>query len=57
MMTRMLWNEAVAFMMKLLMEKFFNEEPFTDEEIYNGLMTGIANRRRSTYHQDVLEDR
>ena len=25
-----------------LMEKFFNEEPFTDEEFYNGLMTGIA---------------
>ena len=35
-------NEAVAGTDEALMEKFFNEEPFTDEEFYNGLMTGIA---------------
>ena len=35
-------NEAVAGTDEALMEKFFNEEPFTEEEFYNGLMTGIA---------------
>ena len=35
-------QEAVATTDDELMEKFFNEEPFTQEEIYNGLSTGIT---------------
>lgn len=35
-------NEAVAGTDEALMEKFFNDEPFTEEEYYNGLMNGIA---------------
>lgn len=36
-------REAVAGTDEALMEKFFNDEPFTDEEFTNGLMDGIAN--------------
>lgn len=36
-------REAVAGADEELMEKFFNEEPFTEEEFTNGLMNGIAN--------------
>lgn len=36
-------REAVAGTDETLMEKFFNDEPFTDEEFTNGLMDGIAN--------------
>ncbi len=36
-------NEAVAGTDEELMEKFFADEPFTEEEFTNGLMTGIAN--------------
>ncbi len=36
-------KEAVAGTDEALMEKFFNDEPFTDEEFTNGLMDGIAN--------------
>ena len=36
-------REAVAGTGEALMEKFFNDEPFTDEEFTNGLMDGIAN--------------
>lgn len=36
-------REAVAGTDEALMEKFFNDEPFTDEEFTNGLMNGIAN--------------
>lgn len=36
-------REAVAGTDEVLMEKFFNDEPFTDEEFTNGLMDGIAN--------------
>ena len=36
-------REAVAGTDEALMEKFFNAEPFTDEEFTNGLMDGIAN--------------
>ncbi len=36
-------NEAVAGTSEELMEKFFNDEPFTEEEFTNGLMSGIAN--------------
>lgn len=36
-------REAVAGTDEALMEKFFNDEPFTDEEFTNGLMVGIAN--------------
>lgn len=36
-------REAVASTDEALMEKFFNDEPFTDEEFTNGLMDGIAN--------------
>lgn len=36
-------REAVAGTNEALMEKFFNDEPFTDEEFTNGLMDGIAN--------------
>lgn len=35
-------NEAVAGTDEALMEKFFNDEPFTEEEFTNGLMKGIA---------------
>ena len=35
-------QEAVATTDDELMEKFFNEEPFTQEEIYNGLSAGIT---------------
>lgn len=35
-------REAVAGTDEALMEKFFNDEPFTDEEFTNGLMDGIA---------------
>ena len=35
--------EEVAATDDALMEKFFNDEPFTDEEFTNGLMDGIAN--------------
>ena len=35
-------NEAVAGTSEELMEKFFNDEPFTEEEFVNGLMNGIA---------------
>lgn len=35
-------NEAVAGTDEALMEKFFNDEPFTEEEFSNGLMNGIA---------------
>ncbi|MCL2169574.1 MAG: elongation factor G [Defluviitaleaceae bacterium] len=35
-------EEAVADACLELMEKFFNEEPFTREEIYSGLSKGIA---------------
>ena len=36
-------REAVAGTDEALMEKFFNDEPFTDEEFTNVLMDGIAN--------------
>lgn len=36
-------REAVAGADEELMEKFFNDEPFTEEEFTNGLMNGIAN--------------
>ena len=36
-------REAVAGTDEALMEKFFNDEPFTDEEFTDGLMDGIAN--------------
>lgn len=36
-------REAVAGTDEALMEKFFNDELFTDEEFTNGLMDGIAN--------------
>lgn len=36
-------REAVAGADEDLMEKFFNDEPFTEEEFTNGLMNGIAN--------------
>lgn len=36
-------REAVAGTDEALLEKFFNDEPFTDEEFTNGLMDGIAN--------------
>ncbi len=36
-------REAVAGTDEALMEKFFNDEQFTDEEFTNGLMDGIAN--------------
>lgn len=36
-------REAVAGTDEALMEKFFNDEPFADEEFTNGLMDGIAN--------------
>lgn len=36
-------REAVAGTDEALMEKLFNDEPFTDEEFTNGLMDGIAN--------------
>ena len=36
-------REAVAGTDEELMEKFFNDEPFTEEEFTNGLMGGIAN--------------
>lgn len=36
-------REAVAGTDEALMEKFFNDEPFTDEEFTTGLMDGIAN--------------
>lgn len=36
-------REAVAGTDEALMEKFFNDEPFSDEEFTNGLMDGIAN--------------
>lgn len=39
---RVALNEAVATTDDELMEKFFNEEPFTQEEIYNGLSAGIT---------------
>lgn len=35
-------NEAVAGTNEELMEKFFNDEPFTEEEFNNGLMNGVA---------------
>ncbi len=35
-------NEAVAGASEELMEKFFNDEPFTEEEFTNGLKNGIA---------------
>jgi elongation factor G len=35
-------NEAVAGTSEELMEKFFNDEPFTEEEFNHGLMEGIA---------------
>ncbi len=37
-------NEQVAETDEALMEKFFAEEPFTEEELANGLKTGIATR-------------
>lgn len=36
-------NEAVAGASEELMEKFFNDEPFTEEEFTTGLREGIAN--------------
>ncbi len=36
-------NEAVASADEELMEKFFNDEPFTEEEFNNGLKNGVAN--------------
>lgn len=36
-------NEAVAGADEALMEKFFNDEPFTEEEFNKGLRNGIAN--------------
>ncbi len=37
-----IFNEVVASADDALMEKFFMEEPFTDEEVRNGLCAGIA---------------
>ncbi|MBR2957796.1 MAG: elongation factor G, partial [Clostridia bacterium] len=39
---RDIFNEAVASADDALMEKFFEGEPFTQEEIVNGLKTGVA---------------
>ncbi len=39
---RDIFNEAVASADDALMEKFFEGEPFTQEEIINGLKTGVA---------------
>ena len=39
---KMAVQESVATTDDELMEKFFNEEPFTQEEIYNGLSAGIT---------------
>ncbi len=39
---RDIFNEAVASADEALMEKFFEGEPFTQEEIVNGLKDGIA---------------